>query len=407
MTASLQEKNSKYYIVVNCSDEDGNRSQKWYPTGLDVSKTSRKKAEQYMRNKVLELETAPKKPSRKPRDPKPRGEIGDDRGSFILFSNYVRYWLDLIEKRKRVDTVTIQGYRLTAQKHVLPYFDDLRIKLVDVDKKTLQRFFDTKADTMRSDGRGKLSANSVKHIKNVVSLALKEAVKEDLIPANPCSCVEIPKIEPHQANYYNAQQIRALFDAMQGDILEPLIKITMLYGLRRSEVLGIKWDSIDFAQRRLTILHTVSKVTKTVEKDKTKTKSSRRTLPLVPFVKERLLSLQKEQKENRRLCGRCYNREFEDYICVNEIGDLIKPEYVSSTFGAFLDEHGLRRIRFHDLRHSCASLMLSSGVPMKQIQEWLGHSDFSTTANIYAHLEYSSKISSADAMLSGLGITAS
>ncbi len=102
-----------------------------------------------------------------------------------------------------------------------------------------------------------------------------------------------------------------------------------------------------------------------------------------------------------------YNREFEDYICVNEIGDLIKPEYVSSTFGAFLDEHGLRRIRFHDLRHSCASLMLSSGVPMKQIQEWLGHSDFSTTANIYAHLEYSSKISSADAMLSGLGIKAS
>jgi integrase len=128
---------------------------------------------------------------------------------------------------------------------------------------------------------------------------------------------------------------------------------------------------------------------------------------LVPFVKERLLSLQKEQKENRRLCGRCYNREFEDYICVNEIGDLIKPEYISSTFAAFLEENGMRRIRFHDLRHSCASLMLSSGVPMKQIQEWLGHSDFSTTANIYAHLEYSSKISSADAMLSGLGITAS
>ena len=113
------------------------------------------------------------------------------------------------------------------------------------------------------------------------------------------------------------------------------------------------------------------------------------------------------QKENRRLCGRCYNREFEGYICVNEIGDLIKPEYISSTFAAFLEEHGMRRIRFHDLRHSCASLMLSSGVPMKQIQEWLGHSDFSTTANIYAHLEYSSKISSADAMLSGLGITAS
>ena len=148
-------------------------------------------------------------------------------------------------------------------------------------------------------------------------------------------------------------------------------------------------------------------ITVGLPQDTTKTKSSRRTLPLVPFVKERLLRLQEEQEENRRLCGNCYNREYDGYICVNEIGDLIKPEYVSSTFAAFLEENGMRRIRFHDLRHSCASLMLSSGVSMKQIQEWLGHSDFSTTANIYAHLEYSSKISSADAMLTGLGIKVS
>ncbi len=385
MTASLQEKNSKYYIVVNCSDEDGNRSQKWYPTGLDVSKTSRKKAEQYMRNKVLELETAPKKPSRKPRDPKPRGEIGDDRGSFILFSNYVRYWLDLIEKRKRVDTVTIQGYRITANKHVLPYFDDLRIKLADVDKKTLQRFFDAKADTMRSDGKGKLSANSIKHIKNVVSLALKEAVKEDLIPANPCSCVEIPRIEPHQANYYNAQQIRALFDAMQGDVLEPLIKITMLYGLRRSEVLGIKWDSIDFAQRRLTILHTVSKVTKTVEKDKTKNKSSRRSFPLSDETLEIFEMLKEQEEENRLLFGRGYDRN--DYVFKWPDGKPFAPDFVTRHFSNLLRNNGLPHIRFHELRHSCASLLLNNGSTLKDVQEYLGHSNIKTTADIYGHLD--------------------
>ena len=385
MTASLQEKNSKYYIVVNCSDEDGNRSQKWYPTGLDVSKTSRKKAEQYMRNKVLELETAPKKPSRKPRDPKPRGEIGDDRGSFILFSNYVRYWLDLIEKRKRVDTVTIQGYRITANKHVLPYFDDLRIKLADVDKRTLQRFFDAKADTMRSDGKGKLSANSIKHIKNVVSLALKEAVKEDLIPANPCSCVEIPRIEPHQANYYNAQQIRALFDAMQGDVLEPLIKITMLYGLRRSEVLGIKWDSIDFAQRRLTILHTVSKVTKTVEKDKTKNKSSRRSFPLSDETLEIFETLKEQEEENRLLFGRGYNRN--DYVFKWPDGKPFAPDFVTRHFSNLLRNNGLPHIRFHELRHSCASLLLNNGSTLKDVQEYLGHSNIKTTADIYGHLD--------------------
>lgn len=143
-----------------------------------------------------------------------------------------------------------------------------------------------------------------------------------------------------------------------------------------------------------------------VAADTTKTKSSLRTLPLVPFVKERLLVLKKEQENNRRLCGRSYHKQFAGYVCINEMGDLIKPHYVTEQFPKLLDANGLRRIRFHDLRHSCASRMLANGVPMKQIQEWLGHSDFSTTANIYAHLDYNSKLSSADAMLNGLGFAA-
>jgi integrase len=84
------------------------------------------------------------------------------------------------------------------------------------------------------------------------------------------------------------------------------------------------------------------------------------------------------------------------------MGTLISPNYISGTFPKLLEKNGLRKIRFHDLRHSCASLLLANNVPMKQIQEWLGHSDFSTTANIYAHLDYNSKIASADAMLTGL-----
>ena len=91
------------------------------------------------------------------------------------------------------------------------------------------------------------------------------------------------------------------------------------------------------------------------------------------------------------------------YLCVDEIGNIIRPNYVSEQFPKLLEKNGLRPIRFHDLRHSCASLLLANGVPMKQIQEWLGHSDFSTTANIYAHLDYASKLSSAQAMLEGLG----
>ena len=141
-----------------------------------------------------------------------------------------------------------------------------------------------------------------------------------------------------------------------------------------------------------------------VAKDSTKTKSSFRTLPLVPFFKEKLLAVKEEQQENRRLCGRSYNKEYLDYICVNQLGERMKPDYITSMFPVLLEKNNMRRIRFHDLRHSCASLLLSYGVPMKQIQEWLGHSDFSTTANLYVHLDYSSKISSANAMTQGLNL---
>lgn len=123
-------------------------------------------------------------------------------------------------------------------------------------------------------------------------------------------------------------------------------------------------------------------------------------------MRERLLALKEEQQENRRLCGRSYIKEYLEYVCVNEIGDLIKPHYVTESFPKLLKANRLRHVRYHDLRHSCASLLLANGVPMKQIQEWLGHSDFSTTANIYAHLDYSSKLTSADAMLNGFGFAA-
>ena len=110
-----------------------------------------------------------------------------------------------------------------------------------------------------------------------------------------------------------------------------------------------------------------------------------------------------EQELNKQICGNCYNHEYDGFVFVDELGERMRANYLTSAFPKFLESHGLRRMRFHDLRHRCASLLLANGVPLKHIQEWLGHSDFTTTANIYAHLDYSSKLTSADAMLNGLG----
>ena len=112
-----------------------------------------------------------------------------------------------------------------------------------------------------------------------------------------------------------------------------------------------------------------------------------------------LLELKKKQAENEALCGDCYCRDYLDYIYLNDLGERVKPGWITDAFPSFLKKHGMRRIRFHDFRHSCASLLYANGVALKDIQEWLGHSDIGTTGNIYTHLDYSSKVSSAQAIV--------
>lgn len=98
-----------------------------------------------------------------------------------------------------------------------------------------------------------------------------------------------------------------------------------------------------------------------------------------------------------------YCHDYDDYICTDNFGKLITPVYVTDHFASMIRKHRLKKLRFHDLRHSCASLLLASGVPMKAIQEWLGHSTFQVTADFYSHLEFNSKLDSADAIAQALG----
>ena len=111
-----------------------------------------------------------------------------------------------------------------------------------------------------------------------------------------------------------------------------------------------------------------------------------------------MLEAKKRQRQNRKICGKDYNTDYLDFICVNDMGRIIYPDTVSQGFTERIKKSGLEKIRFHDLRHSCASLLLANGIGLKEIQLWLGHSDFSTTANIYAHLDMSGKQATADKM---------
>ena len=198
--------------------------------------------------------------------------------------------------------------------------------------------------------------------------------------------------------------LETLFAAVKGKPIELAVILGAFYGLRRSEAVGLRWDAIDYERKTLTIKHTVTQMNvdgkqTIVDKERTKTKSSYRTLPLVAPFEKLLHELKAEQEEHRKVCGSAYCTEFLDYIYVNEIGERIKPNFITQNFPLTLEKAGLRRIRYHDLRHSCASLLYANGVSLKDIQEWLGHSDISTTSNIYTHLDYSSKVSSANAII--------
>lgn len=377
MTGSLQIKNNKYYIVLN-TYEGGKRKLTWISTGLPA-KGNKRKAEQMLREKIQEYEQSPHTPK-----------------SDILLSAYIRHWLTIAQRR--VDPVTYQGYEVNATSHILPYFDQLDIRLQDVTRPILQAYFDEKATNGRKDGTGGLSPRTLQMHKNVLHQTLKEAVKEGLLPGNPCQDIELPRQERFPAKAYSASQLQALFDAIRDEPLYPVVYITTLYGLRRSEVLGLKWDSIDFENNLLIIQHTVSKVTKAIAKDKTKNQSSRRAFPLMPEAKAIFLAAEAAAKENRLLFGRDYHEN--DYVFKWPNGDPFTPDYVSHAFGKLLNKNHLPHIRFHDLRHSCASLLLNQGFTLKDVQEWMGHADIKMTANIYGHLDAARKQSMAD-QLSG------
>ena len=383
----LQEKNGMFYVVLNYRDENGKRKTPWISTNLPV-RGNKKRAENFMMD-VRRNFVPPNVQRIEEREAMQKGDI--------LFTDFLLKWLRVA--KSTVKLTTYASYEMMAARIIIPYFETLNIKLKELTTEDIQEFYSAQLE--------RVSANTVIHYHAVIHRALKYAVKIKTIQSNPAVNVERPRKEKFIGGFYDKKEINTLFDIIQGHPLEVAIKLAAFYGLRREEIIGLKWTAIDFENNTLTIQHTVTECNldgKHIEvaSDTAKTDSSLRTMPLVANFREMLLAKKEKQEHYRKLCGRSYCKEYLDYIFVNEMGERWKPRYLSDGFKRILEQNGLRRIRFHDLRHTCASLLLANNVPMKKIQEWLGHSDFSTTANIYAHLDFQSKISSAEAMLTGL-----
>lgn len=367
MTGSLQIKNGKYYAVLNFKDNEGKRRQKWISLDMEV-KNNKRKAEQALKKLVAEYEAK-------------KIDVINKQS----FSDFMGEWLKVIKASVKI--TTYNGYKLHYDKHIKPYFDKLNVAVTDLTLH-IQNYYNSKI----SEG---LSASTVKRHHANIHKALDYALKMNIIPYNPADRITLPKKERYTGKFYDDIQLKRLMEICTNTPIESCVFLTINYGLRRSEVLGLKWSAVNFTENTITINHTaVSNVGGVIYADTTKTKASLRTLPLTNSVRDYLLKLKAHQEDMEQQFGDCYHKS--EYVCTYDDGREIPPDYVTHKFAKILAKSDLPKIRFHDLRHSAASLLINSGFNLKEIQEWLGHSDISTTGNIYSHLQYSAKINMAN-----------
>ena len=323
-------KNGRYYAVLNYRDAGGQRKTKWIALGLP-EKGNKRKAEAELARLRAEF--------------KPPKEVGD-LSSDMLFADYLLEWLEIAKGRLAV--ATYSSYAAMIKKPVGPYFRQRNLTLRELEARHLQMFY--------SEMLRKVKPNTVIHYHAIIHSALKYAVKTDMLVQNVADKVDRPKKNSFQPVFLSAEEMQKMFEALRGTKLELPVLVAAFYGFRRGEVLGLKWDAIDFERGTISVIRTVTTITvegkqMEIEQQSAKTKSSLRTLPLIGSFREYFLQVKEAQELNKQVCGNCYNYEYDGFVFVDELGERMRVEYLTNAFPKFLESHGLRRMRFHDLRH--------------------------------------------------------
>lgn len=391
ITGNLQIKSNKYYALINLYDENNKRKVKWIALKLDATRKNKREAIEKL-NAILDQYN------------NVSSEITVNSTSNLQFANdeairiaslpvyeFILEWCQMENQKNRWQPTTYSNYLKMVNNRIKTYFSMLNDYLVkDVDEEVLNDFYiwimrDCKAATAQRHHA-------------LLHTAFNYAVKKDAIAYNPCDKADKPKGERASISYYNADEVKQLLEVAKDDQIYLTILIAAKCGLRRSEVLGLKWDAIDFVNDKIYIRHKIEEVY--TDKgliwqgsDQLKSSSSRRELPLLPSVKEALIKEKEAQAYRKKMFRDSYLSEYQDYVCVDYRGNIFRPNYITEHFKLIVKQHNLKPLTFHGLRHSCASIMLAEGVPMKVIQEVLGHSTFAITADTYSHVNFDNKIS--------------
>ena len=368
-------KNAKcYYVRLNWYDACGQRRQTEVSTGIPIEGDNKRKAKKKMEELREEY-----------RQKYEVNKLVDTQN--MLFSEYMDIWLE--NHKKNIRQSTYEGYREVLDAHIIPYFKKTGVALIDIQPIHIDSYY----TYLIKSGRG---ANTVKHHHANIRKALKQAFLQNMIPYNPADRVELPKIKPYEAKVFTLQEMAVILNCVKDTVIEPAIILAIYYALRRGEICGLCWEDIDFENKTIHICRTRTRLTTEVFEKNTKSNSGNRILALVPEVEEFLLKLKQRQREYKKLFGREYKNN--DFVCKWENGEPLKCDYVSHHFKLVLKKNNLPEIKFHSLRHSCATALVNSNqVSLPTVQAMLGHSTLDMTRK-YVHPDMQEKIKASNAV---------
>ena len=343
-------------------DSTGQRRQKSESTGLP-EKGNKRRAQQMLDKRLDELS---------------QEYTAALENRNVLFLSFMRSWLDDVVAYKVRDTTRAQ-YNYVYDGYIAKYKPFHGVKLQELTPALLQSYYNGQL-------KAGLSPNTVRKHHANIHKCLDYAVRLGMISVNPSSMTELPPKRKYQgATAYTPEQLKDLLHLFRDDPLETPVELTVTYGLRRSEVCGLRWEAVDFDAGSIHVCHTaVMAKGKVVYSDSTKTATSNQVLPITANMRTYLQAVNAKQEENKKLFGDVYTDS--GYVCVHPNGAPIRPDYVTVHFQQKLKNAGLPVIRFHDLRHSAVYALRKGGCDAKDIQAWLGHSDITTTLNVYGHV---------------------
>lgn len=290
-------------------------------------------------------------------------------------SHWLEYWMDSIVRPNRAET-TVYAYQKIIDNHIDPALGTVPLKRLT--PKMVQEYY---TETQRANG---LSSNTMRRHHDLLSSALRSAVRQDVIPASPMERVEPPRVRTTESYFYNNQELKLLYQKIEGNILELAVKLAGSLGMRREEICGLKWENVDLQRHLVLIREARTAYGATIVQKETKNRSSVRTLYLPDEVYLLLEQEQARQQQERCLQSPTYNPT--DHVILDAKGVPYSPNALSLAFTRFVKKNDLPRLTFHDLRHTFATIASCQGASLFDIGKALGHSTPATTGRIYTHL---------------------